>query len=421
VYLFLTYAADVAWLRQPVAPGSLQKLTSVVTPLNPFLALEVLLQSNTYKPHDLTGLGASWITQKWLVQPITTFCWLCIAASLALIGYSTLRVRLIGARVGTVPWHRRLLGLGAKGAVERPARKVSHNPISWRESVARGKTMTAIAARWGFVAFGIGVGMGLIGLFHTGTWTAKELRAGMLTLLAAEIVVIALVAINSSATAVSREREDGTLDLILATPIQPGPYLIGKLRGIFQFLIPLMLVPVITMAMLAAYVLLDGLGRSGGIMVTDSLGTGTISLPVVLPEGAIALPLALAPFVAFCVMVGLHWSIKSKGTIGSVVASVLVVGAIGGVIGVCGVPAGQNMPVVGAIITSLSPINLLWAIVLPASTVPKSLLNDPVSCRVALVVGAAIAAGGYAMVVYAMHTTMKRSFMMTVRRLAGTT
>jgi ABC-type transport system involved in multi-copper enzyme maturation permease subunit len=421
VYLFVTYAADVAWLRKPVGPGSAQMLTSIMTPLNPFLALEVLLQSNTYRPPVLTGTGAAWFTQKWLAQPIATFCWLCVVVSLILIAYSTLRVRLIGSRAGAIPWHRRVMGLGAKGAVERPARRVGHNPIAWRESVARGKTMTAIVARWGFVALGVGVGMVLIGLYHVGIWTAADLRAAVLTVVAAEVVVIALVAINSSATAVSREREDGTLDLILTTPIQPGPYLAGKLRGIFQFLVPLMLVPAITMLMLSVYVLADGFGRAGGVTVTDTLGTGTITLPVVLPEGAIALPLALGPFVAFCVMVGLHWSIKSKGTIGSVVAAVLVVGGLAGVIGVCGIPAGQNMPFLGAIITSMSPVNLLWAIVLPATTVPKSLLSNPASCRAALVIGAAAAAVVYALVVYAMHSTNKRSFMMTVRKLAGTT
>ena len=36
-----------------------------------------------------------------------------------------------------------------------------------------------------------------------------------------------------------------------------------------------------------------------------------------------------------------------------------------------------------------------------------------------MVVGALLAAGGYATLVYLMHTTMQRSFMMTVRRLAG--
>ena len=65
-------------------------------------------------------------------------------------------------------------------------------------------------------------------------------------------------------------------------------------------------------------------------------------------------------------------------------------------------------------------MNLLWASVYPAARIRRSLIKDPIAGRVALVVGAAGAAVGYAAVVYGMHTTMKRSFMMTVRRLAGT-
>ena len=38
----------------------------------------------------------------------------------------------------------------------------------------------------------------------------------------------------------------------------------------------------------------------------------------------------------------------------------------------------------------------------------------------ALVIGAAITAAVYAVISYGMHTNMKRTFMMTVRRLAGT-
>ena len=128
IYLFVTYAADLR-LRVPVATAGMQKLTTGLTPLNPFLALEVLLRSNTYAPHDLTGTGASWIQAQWFSRPISTFCWLCVGVSVVLILYSTLRVRLIGARTGTVPWYRRVLGLAARGAVERPARHVSQNPI----------------------------------------------------------------------------------------------------------------------------------------------------------------------------------------------------------------------------------------------------------------------------------------------------
>ena len=416
MYLFATYAADLP-LRTPAGPTA--RHTTVFTPLNPFLALEVLLRSNSYMTHDLAGAGASWVRRMWMSSPITTFCWLCVILSMVLIAYSTLRVRLIGARTGSVPWHRRLLGLGAKGAIERPARHVGHNPVTWRESVARGKTLGAIVARWGFVGLGIALGVALLGLYHVGVWTPGGFQRALIAVLAAEIVVITLVALNMSATAVSREREDGTLDLILTTPIQPGPYLAGKLRGLIQYLLPLMVVPVATLAIVALYVLSNGLGQVK-VTVTATLGTGAIVLPLVLPEGAITLPLVLVPFVAVCVMIGLHWSIKSKGTIGSVIAAVFVAGALAGVLGVCAWPAGQEMPILGAAMSALSPINLLWAIVYPAATIPKSLAADPVGSRTAMVVGAALAAGCFSAVVYGMMTTMKRSFMMTVRRLAGT-
>jgi ABC-type transport system involved in multi-copper enzyme maturation permease subunit len=418
MYLFVTYAAD-AYIRPPAPSGTTGAyMTTFLTPLNPFLALDVLLRSNTYMPHDLAGTGASWLLAQWMSRPISTFCWLCVGLSVLMIGYSTLRVRLIGTRAGGVPWHRRLLGLGAAGAVERPARRVAENPIAWRESVARGQTFQAILVRWGFVACGIAIAAGLLVAFHIGVMTGPQLQAAAATLLAAEVAVIALVAINMSGTAVSHEREDGTLDLILTTPIQPGPYLAGKLRGIVQYLVPLMLVPVVTMAMLAVYVLCGGFGTN--VTVSAMPGTTRITLPIVLPEGAIALPLVLVPFTAFCVMIGLYWSIKSKGTIGSVVGAVLTAGAAAGVAGLCAFPAGRSIDVLGAVMAAFTPLNLVWAVVFPALAIPSSLDSaDATTARVCILVGAVLAAGAYSGIVLGMHSNMKRTFMMTVRRLAG--
>ncbi|MCP3904700.1 MAG: hypothetical protein GY715_13825, partial [Planctomycetes bacterium] len=288
--------------------------------------------------------------------------------------------------------------------------------------VARGKTMTAIAARWGFVTIGVAIGVTIIGLYHIGSLDATTVRLAIMALVTAEVIIISLAALNMSATAVSREREDGTLDLILTTPIQPGPYIRGKHRGLFQYLIPMMLVPVITMGILAIYVAFDGFGR--GTMMTNVPLKGTATtlpeLKLILPEGAIALPLMLAPFIAFCVMVGLQWSIKSKGTIGSVIAAVGVVVLIVGVISLCGVPAGQNLSFLGALMAAMSPINLLFAIVYPASAIPSALADGVPAARMSLVIGAAVTAVIYAAISYGMHTNMKRTFMMTVRRLAGT-
>lgn len=420
MYLFVTYALDVAGLRQPVGPGASEQHTTVVTPLNPFLALEVLLASNTYVPHDLTGQNPSWLRTMWFSRPIATFCWLSIGVSVILMAFSTMRLRVIGAKVGGTPWYRRMFGLTAKGATERPPRPVSTNPISWREAVARGKNLPAVLGRWGFGALGVLAAIVIVTMFHVQLLTADELRAAIASIVGAEIVVIALAALNMSATAVSREREDGTLDIILTTPIQPGPYIAGKLRGLIQFLLPMMLVPIATMAILAVYVLADGLGREGGAMINVTIDNAPALLPVVLPEAAIALPLLLIPFVAFCVMVGLQWSIKSKGTIGSVIAAVGIVLAVLSVVSLCGVASRTSLNVVGAVLNTLSPINLLFALVYPDITIPDALRQSVPAARTSLVIGCAIAGTAYMAIVMGMHTNMKRTFMMTVRRLAGT-
>ena len=111
----------------------------------------------------------------------------------------------------------------------------------------------------------------------------------------------------------------------------------------------MLLVPTLTMVILALYSLGDGFGRTGGfelngVIPAGATGTRTIdNLPVVLPEGAIAMPLVLGPFIAFCVMVGLYWSIKSKGTIGSVIGAVGFVVVLVGVLSLCGIPAGRSL------------------------------------------------------------------------------
>ncbi len=424
MYLTITWAGDLQ-LRRPVAIGATEEHTTILTPLNPFLVLKVLLASNQYKAWDFTGENAGWLRQLWFGRPITSFCWLCAATSVVLSLFSTVQLRLIGAKTGAVPWYRRMLGMRPAGATERPARPVGHNPISWRESVARGKTPAAIIGRWGFVAVGIVIALVVLTLYHTGMLTHATLRLTIASVLCAEIVIITLVALNMSATAVSREREDGTLDIILTTPIQPGPYIRGKHRGLFQFLMPMILVPTVTLGLAAVYVALGGFGRTNGTVLLNvqlSQMAGTIDrLPVLLPEGAIALPLMLGPFIAFCVMVGLQWSIKSKGTIGSVIAAVAVVLAVVGVLSLCGVPAGKKLSVLGAMLSTFSPINLLFVVVYPAETIPSALESSVTGARTSILVGAAVSAVAYAAISYGMHTTMKRTFMMTVRRLAGTT
>jgi hypothetical protein len=91
------------------------------------------------------------------------------------------------------------------------------------------------------------------------------------------------------------------------------------------------------------------------------------------------------------------------------------------VLGLCGVNAGSSIEVVGAFFASLSPINLILAGVNPAEFLYASVSNpgQVIGARIALAIGAIVAACAYCGVVFVIHASMKRSFMMTVRRLSG--
>ena len=246
-----------------------------------------------------------------------------------------------------------------------------------------------------------------------------------------ELSVLVLVAINMSATAISREREDGTLDLLLTTPITQAAYLGGKLRGLVMYLMPLVAVPLGTVALAGLYVLAGGFGREGGVVLLNvaptgaATGAGTVDVPVVLPEIAVLAPLVTLPFVAFVVMVGLQWSLKTKGTIASVVSTFAVVGVIAGLVGLCGWQAGMTIALIGPAIAAMNPLTLLLAAVDPATALAESLNPRQgqlglAGARVSLAVGAVAAAAVYVMVVYGMRASMVKTFDMTTRKLAGT-
>ena len=412
LYLFATWALD-SQLRSQIAPGSPAEGTTWLTALNPFLAMESLLLSNSYTPtHDPDAL---WLTRIWLGSPVASFCWACALVSLVLVGFSTIRLRVIGTRSSGTALSR-LLKRSSAG-VKAP-RKVGNNPIAWWERDGRGRTPGAVIGRWSFFALGLMASLLLIGFYMQGSISSATFRISLVTMLLAETLIIVLTALNLSATAVSREREDGTLDLILTTPIQPGPYIAGKLRGVIQNLLPMLLVPSLTLGLASLFVVLGGFGAS--VEVSSVIGTTTVQLPLLLPEVALVYPIVLVGFTAFCVMVGLQWSIKSQGTIGSIVAAVGVVLAISSLLGICGVASGRSIEVVGGFLSGLTPVNLLLAAVQPAEFLSNSLDGRSITpVRIALVSGALVSGAGYVGVVFAMHTAMKRSFMMTVRRLAG--
>ncbi|MEO0588834.1 MAG: ABC transporter permease subunit, partial [Planctomycetota bacterium] len=415
-YVAITAGVDV-WLRQRT--GGVTWLTM----LNPFLAQQSLLSPSAY-PRG--GPGDAWF----LRHPVSAWCLLSTGLSVLLIGLSAFTARLGGlswlasrGSRGTVPWYRKMFGLGAAGSDYRPPRSVWHNPIAWREAAARNATLGRIVARWGFITAGLAFGVALVVGLHVGQLGAEEFRLALAVTVWAEVAVITLIALNMAATAVTREREDGTLDLLLATPITPTDYLNGKLRGMIAYLLPLLAVPIGTLAAAGIYVLLAGsvLGVPERVEVTRQLIGATVQAPVMLPEGAIVAALVVVPFTAFCVMVGLMWSVKSKGTIGSIVSAAGVVLGVAGVVGLCGWQSASEIEYAGALLAGLSPASALRAVVDPVGAMMGTVGEAGLTpARVFLLIGAAIAAVGQVGVVWAIRVSVVKGFDMTVRRLAGT-
>jgi len=443
-YIAATAAID-AYLRQTGVGASGGTGVTWLTGLNPFLALRALLSPANYPRADAGSFAG--LKALFLERPVTAWCVTSSALSVVLMGASMLTVRAGGlhtmgqGRAG-VPWYRKVMGLGAEGAEHRPPRAVWANPIAWREAAARNATFGRILARWSFIAFGVLLGLAVIVLFDIDKMSLDTYRFTLKSLVWTETAVITLVAINMAATAVSREREDGTLDLILTTPITPAMYLTGKLRGLIAYLLPMIAVPCVTLLFAGLHAATGGLGRAGGagqiaMFENNELRTmhwtgdpttltriqQIVHVPAVLPEAGLVAALVLVPFLAFCVMVGLSWSLKSKGTLGSVVGTVGVVAVVAGTIGLCAWQSADGMPMVGPALAALSPASVLSATITPFESMSTTVSSAPsglATARLSLAIGAVVSAAVYLAVVYGIHASMVRGFDFTVRKLAGT-
>ncbi len=427
-YVAVTIAVD-AWLTSNgMGAGAGGRGVTWMTAINPFLCLKSLLSPSGYSTAEAgtyTGMKAMF-----LEAPVTLWCVGSVLLSLVLVGLSTITVRLGG--LGTLtsggyhsakaPWYRRIFGFGSAGAEYRPPRAVWHNPIAWREAASRNSTFGRIMARWSFVAVGGLWGISLIVMYHVGSMNAANFKLALIATVLGELAVTTLVAMNMAATAISREREDGTLDLLLTTPITQGAYLSGKMRGLIAYLIPMLAVPIGTLALAGLYVLTNGLGNGKVVMPTVVVAQ-TVAEPLVLPEAGLLAPLVIVPFMAFCVMIGLYWSLKSKGTLSSVVGTVAVAGIVSGIVGLCGWNAGIEMPYAGPALGAISPASLLYSMVYSGEAMRESVTGasgNLESARVSLFIGAAIlAAPLYIAIIYGIHAHMVKNFDMIVRKLAG--
>jgi hypothetical protein len=227
-----------------------------------------------------------------------------------------------------------------------------------------------------------------------------------------ELAVILLILTQSAASTVTREKEDGTLDLLLSTPITSRYYIWGKLRGLVSFVLPLVAVPVVSVLM---FVVWDVLRRP--------LVAGFEHEWTVFPEAVLILPVTLVMVSAFAAILGMQMSLRCRKTVMAVMASVGIVGGVCGALWLCGTNAASsiNFGQPGLAVGCFSPFTLMAILVNPSDVAGEtfgSRAEEIRDARLLIFFFAYVAAAVYALVVWGMYKSMVHNFDMTIRKQA---
>ena len=241
---------------------------------------------------------------------------------------------------------------------------------------------------------------------------AQEARNFLLGAVIVEFAVILLIVTNAAASTVTREKEDGTLDLLLTTPITSRYYIWGKLRGLVSYVLPLVAVPVLSILIFVIYDFFAWIGS-----------TDAASQSIVFPESVLILPGSLVIVVAFASILGMHMSLRCRTTVMAVMSSVGIVVGVSAALGWCGVQflglrsgGGQF----SLMVASFSPFTVLTVLINPYQFGGESFANanEFTAARIIIFVCSWLATAGYAMLVWSMYKSMVYNFDMTIRKQA---
>jgi ABC-type transport system involved in multi-copper enzyme maturation permease subunit len=244
--------------------------------------------------------------------------------------------------------------------------------------------------------------------------SAAQVRQFLLGATVLELAVILLIVTNAAASTVTREKEDGTLDLLLTTPITSRYYIWGKLRGLVSFVLPLIAVPVISVLIFVIY----DLGRQ-----FSNWGDPTFQW-IVFPEAVLIMPAMLIIVAAFAAILGMQMSLRCRTTVMAVMLSVGIVVGICGALGFCGYSILQSSGGngFGVVVGAFSPFTLLSMLIDPYTYASRAFGLDgtdeggTATMRIVAMVFSFIAVGAYTAIVWTMYKSMVKNFDMTIRK-----
>ncbi|MBK9127693.1 MAG: hypothetical protein IPM13_07810 [Phycisphaerales bacterium] len=267
--------------------------------------------------------------------------------------------------------------------------------------------------RWVAIAGGFVSGFVLLLAHHNAWWglgalSVDQTRYWLTALVWIELLVVLLVVTSTAATALTREKEALTMELLTSTPLTSRYIIAGMLQGLVRLVIPLIAVPVATVAAFA---------------LTDLVRVGTT--PVTTPEAIVGVPLLLIAYTALAALVGLHFSLTLKKTVQAVMVSVAVVLGGAGLLWACGAAVAGGGSTVSAVILPFTPFPALQTLLDPWRVVGSDRIGwnvgpptaeELTGVRMLAIIFSALAAAAYAAVAFGVYASLEKNYDMTVRR-----
>ncbi|MEK6676976.1 MAG: ABC transporter permease subunit [Planctomycetota bacterium] len=386
-------------------PNISDQKMSWLAPVHPFLALEVALNQVNAPPHaHLTDHSA--IGRYMLAYPSAAYTTWTLLLSFVMTLASMFLVRR-GAKSGEQTWFTRVWTLFSRTSVGEKTRKprtVWNNPVAWRE--AKTRAGGGLWVRWAVIFAGAIVALVLFIGFLSGDFTADSVREWLAGLVAAELGVALIFASNTAATAMTKEKEAKSIDLLLSTPLTSKYILWGKLRGLVSFAAPLLMLPAIVL-------LIFGLqGLSG----TDKVRSINI-------ECFAELSILMLVYTACACVIGLKVSMVARKNVSAVMTSVGILIVLCSLLGAGATAVVESVGgEFAAFFAPFTPFTAVMYLVNPAALfeTAKEFADGANSARAAALLGSLVATIIYTFIVWSLYTNLVREFDMTMRKQTGT-
>jgi ABC-type transport system involved in multi-copper enzyme maturation permease subunit len=410
-YLAAVYALGLwpaTWVPEaPLAQVSGGRQLSWLAAFHPFLALDVAL--NRVQAPDIVAVAHYGFLGKYFIAyPPTMYVLLTLFVSVLLIVLSMFFARRT-TREGEDSVLSRLFARFAprqrKGNTRKP-RNVWSNPVAWREAVTRASAASRGVGRYLVIGCGLLGAIVLLYYYQTGAagFTAAVTRMWLAGIIAIEFGVILVIATNTAASSLTKDKESLSLDIMLTTPLTSKYIIWGKLRGLVSFVVPLILVPVLSIALFAVW---DVFRRPPE--------------RVVYIETALELGLLQVVFAAYACMLGLHFSLKQKKTIRAVILAigVLVVGNLIAFMFWQAITDAAKM--LGPALAPATPFTAIATLVDPSNlfSSPREFRNSIPAIRTSALIGSGVFIALHAGIVFSWYKSMVKGFDMIIRKQSG--